>query len=231
MKKIVLGIFLLVVTALSAVNAQDCMGFNLKAGSGFEMDNFDGKGKPTGKLIYKVASVTNENGFVVYTIDFESLSSKGKSDLKNTYKMRCKGNVLSLDTKSLVSQEQMKSLENFEMKFTSDDIEYPAKLKAGEKLKDATLKGEGASGPLTMTMNMLISNRMVGEQEKLTIPAGTFDVHKVSADMLMETQMGIKIKIDMHTVSYRADGVLWDLKTETYRKGKLMASSVLTKIY
>ncbi|REA57646.1 hypothetical protein DSL64_23185 [Dyadobacter luteus] len=231
MKKNILVILLLIVAVTRSLNAQDCMGFNLKAGSGFEMENFDGKGKSVGKLIYKIANVANEGGFVVYTIDFESLSTKGKSELKNTYTMRCKGNVLALDTKSLISQEQMKSLENFEMKFTSDDIEYPAKLKAGEKLKDATLKGEGASGPLTMTMNMLISNRVVGEQEKLTIPAGTFDVHKVSSDMLMETQMGIKIKIDMQTISYRADGVLWDLKTETYRKGKLMASSVLTKIY
>lgn len=231
MKKNILAILLLILAVTRSLHAQDCMGFNLKAGSGFEMENFDGKGKSTGKLIYKIANVANEGGFVVYTIDFESLNTKGKSELKNTYTMRCKGNVLSLDTKSLISQEQMKSLENFEMKFTSDDIEYPSKLKAGEKLKDATLKGEGASGPLTMTMNMQISNRLVGEQEKLTIPAGTFDVHKVSSDMLMETHMGIKIKIDMQTVSYRADGVLWDLKTETYRKGKLMASSVLTKIY
>lgn len=231
MKKNILAILLLILAVTRSLHAQDCMGFNLKAGSGFEMENFDAKGKSTGKLIYKISNVANEGGFVVYTIDFESLNTKGKSELKNTYTMRCKGNVLSLDTKSLISQEQMKSLENFEMKFTSDDIEYPAKLKAGEKLKDATLKGEGASGPLTMTMNMQISNRLVGEQEKLTIPAGTFDVHKVSSDILMETHMGIKIKIEMQTVSYRADGVLWDLKTETYRKGKLMASSVLTKIY
>ena len=145
--------------------------------------------------------------------------------------MRCKGNVLSLDAKSLVSQEQLKSLENFQMKFTSDDIEYPAKLTVGDKLKDASLKGEGSSGPLAMTMNMLIFNRKVESQEKLTIPAGTFDAYKVTSDMTMETQMGMKIKFDIQAISYRADGVLWDLKTESYRKGKLVGTTVLSKIY
>jgi hypothetical protein len=231
MKNFLLTTFFLLIGFMSSVSAQDCNGFNLKAGSGFEMDSFDGKGKPTGKLAYKIADVSNTDGFIVYTIDFESFSNKGKSELKNTYKMRCKGNVISFDAKSLMSQEQMKSLENFQMQFTSEDIEYPAKLNAGEKLKDATLKGEGNSGPLKVNMNMTIYNRNVGSPEKLTTPAGTFDAHKVSADISMETQMGMKIKFDMQSVSYRADGVLWDLKTESYRKGKLISTTVLTKIY
>jgi hypothetical protein len=231
MMKTILFAMLLSVMAICTTQAQDCMGFNLKSGNGFEMESFDGKGKLIGKMTYKISDVSNEGGFVVYTIDFESFSSKGKSELKNTYKMRCKGNVLSLDAKSLVSQEQMKSLESFQMKFTSDDIEYPAKLTVGDKLKDASLKGEGSSGPLAMTMNMLIFNRKVESQEKLTIPAGTFDAYKVTSDMTMETQMGMKIKFDIQAISYRAEGVLWDLKTESYRKGKLMGTTVLSKIY
>lgn len=231
MIRTILSALLITIVAICTAQAQDCMGFKLKPGNGFEMDSFDGKGKLTGKMTYKISDVSNEGGYVVYTIDFESFSSKGKSELKNTYKMRCKGNVLTLDTKSLVSQEQMKSLESFQMKFTSDDIEYPTKLTAGDKLKDASLKGEGSSGPLAMTMNMLIFNRKVESQDKLTIPAGTFDAYKVTSEMTMETQMGMKIKFDMQAVSYRADGVLWDLKTESYRKGKLMGTTVLTKIY
>jgi hypothetical protein len=229
-KTVIYTLFFVVMTT-SITLAQDCNGFNLKSGNGFEMDSFDGKGKLNGKMTYKISNVSSEGGFVVYTIDFESFSSKGKSELKNTYKMRCQGNVISLDAKSLISQDQMKSMENFQMKFTSDDIEYPAKLSAGDKLKDASLKGEGSSGPLSIVMNMLIFNRKVESQEKLTIPAGSYDAYKVSSDMTMETQMGMKIKFDMQSVSYRADGILWDLKTESYRKGKLMGTTVLTKIY
>ncbi len=229
LKSVYLSVVCVLLCTLSY--AQECVGITMKAGSGFEMNNFDGKGKPTGKLIYKIASVTKEGANTVFTIDMESLDNKGKSELKNNYKMKCDGNVLMLDASSLISKEQMKSFENTEMKFTYDNIEYPAKLAVGQKLKDASVKGDGTSGPLAITFKMLIHNREITAQEKLTTPAGTFDTFKISADMTMETKMGMNMKFEMNTVSYRAPGVIWDVKTETYRKGKLMAYSELSKIY
>ena len=229
LKSVYLSVVCVLLCTLSY--AQECVGLTMKAGSGFEMNNFDGKGKPTGKLIYKIASVTKEGANTVFTIDMESLDNKGKSELKNNYKMKCDGNVLMLDASSLISKEQMKSFENTEMKFTYDNIEYPAKLAVGQKLKDASVKGDGTSGPLAITFKMLIHNREITAQEKLTTPAGTFDTFKISADMTMETKMGMNMKFEMNTVSYRAPGVIWDVKTETYRKGKLMAYSELSKIY
>lgn len=211
--------------------AQECAGISVKAGSGFEMNNFDGKGKSTGKLVYKISNVGSEGGKTVYTIDLESFNTKGKSEMKNTYKMKCDGNVMMLDASSLVSAEQLKSFENMEMKFTYDNIEYPAKLSVGQKLKDASVKGDGKSGPMAITFKMLIHNRTVAAQEKVTTPAGTFDAFKLTSDMTMETLMGVNMKFEMNTVSYRAPGVIWDVKTETYRKGKLMGYSELSKIY
>jgi hypothetical protein len=49
--------------------------------------------------------------------------------------------------------------------------------------------------------------------------------------MNMEMVMGFPVKMEMQSVSYRAPGIVWDLKTETYRKGKLMGYSELAKIY
>lgn len=229
LKSVYLSVVCVLLCTLSY--AQECVGLTMKAGSGFEMNNFDGKGKPTGKLIYKIASVTKEGANTVFTIDMESVDNKGKSELKNNYKMKCDGNVLMLDASSLISKEQMKSFENTEMKFTYDNIEYPAKLAVGQKLKDASVKGDGVSGPLAITFKMLIHNREITAQEKLTTPAGTFDTFKITADMTMETKMGMNMKFEMNTVSYRAPGIIWDVKTETYRKGKLMAYSELSKIY
>lgn len=195
------------------------------------MDSFDGKGKLIGKLTYKIVSVTNEGGKMLITVDFESFDNKGKSEIKNTYKMHCDGTAITLDTKSLINPEQMKSFGNMQMKFSSDDIVYPAKLSVGETLKDASLKGEGMSGPLPINFTMNIMNRKVESQEKITIPAGTFDTYKITSDMKMETKMGLGIKMEMNTTSWRAPGIIWDVKSETYRKGKLMNSMVLTKLY
>lgn len=195
------------------------------------MNNFDGKGKPTGKLVYKIAKVSKEGGNTVVSIEMESFNNKGKSELKNTYQMKCDGNVLTIDAASLINEEQMKSFRNMEMKFTYDNIEYPSKLSVGSQLKDASVKGEGKSGPMPVNFNMTIKNRKVDSQEKLTIPAGNFDAYKISSDMDMEMVMGFPVKMNMQTISYRVPGVIWDLKTETYRKGKLMASSELAKIF
>lgn len=231
MKSKILLLLSVFIVSISSVRAQECMGTNMKAGSGFEMANYDGKGKLIGTMTYKIAKVTSQGGMSVITIDMESFNPKGKSELKNTYEMKCDGNTLYLDASTLINQEQMKSFENFQMKFTSTNIEFPNKFSVGQKLKDASMKGEGTSGPMTMNFNMLISNRNVESQEKITIPAGTFDAYKITSDMKMETKMGFGITIDINTISWRTPGVLWDLKTESYRKGKLFSRSELTKIY
>ena len=219
--------------AFSTLNsfAQDCMGVNLKAGSGFEMQNYDGKGKPSGNMIYKIKEVKKEGGLTVFSIEFESFSNKGKSEYRSTYQMRCDGNVIMVDASSLINEEQMKSLDNFQMKFTSTDIQYPNKMSVGQKLKEASMKGEGSSGPLNVTFNMFIKNREVASQEKITVPAGSYDAFKITSDMLMETKMGMGIKVEMETISWRTPDILWDLKTESYRKGKLISRTELTKIF
>jgi hypothetical protein len=229
-KRLLWAIICIVSMSLPALS-QDCAGFNLKEGSGFEMNNYDAKGKSIGNIIYKIARVSKDGAYTVFQVDMESFNNKGKSELKNSYEMKCDGNVIVLDASSLINQEQMKSFQGMEMKFTYDNIEYPSKLSVGNKLKDASVKGEGKSGAVPVSFNMLIKNRTVAGQEKLTVPAGTFDVYKINSDMNMQMVMGFPIKMDMQTISYRAPGVIWDLKTETYRKGKLMGYSELTKIY
>ncbi|MBE9464626.1 hypothetical protein ACFP1I_04410 [Dyadobacter subterraneus] len=231
MKNRILLVIVFSFFAITATYAQECFGVKMKAGSGFDMATYDGKGKLTGNISYKIAKVSQEGGMALITLDMEVFDPKGKSQLKNSYQMKCNGSTLMIDASTLINQEQMKSFENFNMKFTSTNIEYPTKLTVGEKLKDASLKGEGTSGPMAMTMNMLISNRNVEDQEKVTIPAGTFDAYKLTSDMKMETKMGFGITVDINTISWRAPGVLWDIKSESYRKGKLISRSELTKIY
>ena len=113
----------------------------------------------------------------------------------------------------------------------NDNIEYPTKYVVGDKLKDASVKGTGQSGPMAITFDMLVRNRSVEGQEKITVPSGTYDAYKIKSEMAFEMKMGFPVRMEMESISYRAPGVLWDLKTETYRKGKLIGYSELTKIY
>ena len=231
MLKNLLGTLIIAFFAISISFGQDCAGLTLKAGSGFEMNSFDGKGKPAGTMTYKITDVKSEDGGIVFTIAFEMFNTKGKSEAKNTYSMKCTGNTLIMDARSLISEEQLKSFKDTQMKFTSKDIELPNNMTVGQQLKDAALEGVGVSGPMTITFTMNIVNRKVEKKESITVPAGTFDAFKINSDINMETKMGFGMKMEMQSISYRAPGVIWDIKTETYRKGKLMGSTELTKIY
>ena len=231
MKKLLVWSITMLFSISTLSFAQDCGGLTMKEGSGFEMTNFDGKGKDIGKMIYKITKVANEGSASIISLEMEFFNVKGKSELKNTYQMKCDGNVISVDAKSLISQEQLKSFKDMEMKFTYDNIEYPTKYNVGDKLKDASVKGTGQTGPMGVNFDLLIRNRSVVGQEKITTPAGSFDAYKLKSEMAFEMKMGFPVKMEMESISYRAPGVIWDIKTETYRKGKLIGSSELTKIY
>lgn len=195
------------------------------------MASFDGKGKSTGTLKYKFAKVTQEGGFTVVDIVVEGFSPKGKSEYTQKFTMKCDGNESFIDATSLVMEDQMKSFESFNMKFTSNDIFYPNRLSVGETLKEASLKGTGDMSGIPITFDMIITDRKVAAQEKLKVGAGEFDAYKITATSKMTTKTIANISMEFEIVSYRAPGVIWDIKTETYRKGKLISTSELSKIY
>ncbi|GAB2778573.1 hypothetical protein GCM10027275_22480 [Rhabdobacter roseus] len=231
MKKIATLFTALFFAASFQSKAQSCMGVPMKEGSGYEMISYDGKGKASGTITYKITKVSSEGGLTLVEMNMQSMDKKGKEQMTNTYKLRCDGNQMMLDASSMLGEEQQKMFQNFEMKMTSNDIVYPGKLTAGQTLKDASMHGEGSSGPLAMTFDMDIKNRKVEAQEKVTVPAGTFDAHKITSDMTVKSKMGIGMTLDFQSVSYRAPGVLWDVKTESYRKGKLVGYTELSKIF
>lgn len=213
-----------------ALRAQECMGVTLKQGSGYEMLSYDAKGKENGRMIYKVKKVSKDGPDTVIEMDVETFDKKDKSQMSNTFIMRCNGNEMRLDASSMMPQGQEKQFENFDMTFTSRDIIYPANLSVGQTLPDGSLHGEGASGPMSMTMDTEFINRKVEGRESITVPAGTFDTFKISSDMKISVKSVIKMNMDFSSVSYRSPKILWDVKTETYRKGKLMGTTVLSKI-
>jgi len=231
MKKSIILLLWIALSTPLALHAQECMGIVLKEGSGFEMVTSNGNGKQTGRVVYKIKKVSKEGADTIIDIDFESFDGKGKSQMVNSMQMRCSGNELRVDASSMMMQDQNKQYEAFDMKFTSKDIVFPAKLSVGQTLPDASMHGEGSSGPMSMTTDMAITNRKVESKETITVPAGTFDTYKVSSDMNVTSKTVMKIGFDFNTVSYRSDKVLWDVKTETYRKGKLISTTELSKIF
>ena len=226
-----LVVCLLFIFSVYSVRAQECFGVAIREGGGFEMANFDSKGKPTGTLKYKFASVKQEGGSTVVGIELESLSAKGKTEYTQKFSMKCDGNQALVDAASLIMEDQQKSFESFNMTFESNDIVYPNSLSVGQTLPEASLKGKGDMTGIPILFDMKVTDRKVASQEKITVGAGEFNAYKVVSSVQMTTKTIANITIGVETVSYRAPGVLWDIKSETYRKGKLVSRSELSKIY
>jgi hypothetical protein len=231
MKKILLSCVLLAIAVVRPLIAQTCIGVTLKEGGGYEMANYDAKGKLLGTSVYKVKKVGEGDGGTTIEMDFQSLDAKGRSEMGSTYTLKCKGDQLFVDAKSLLGPKQEKSFGDTEMTFTAKDLVYPMKYKIGETLPDGSLNGSGTSGPLTIVMDIKIKERKVVAQEKITTPAGTFDSYKVTSLMNMTSKTFMNVSFDFDVVSYRSPGVLWDVKSETYQKGKLVGRSELTKVF
>jgi hypothetical protein len=206
------------------------MGVTLKEGSGYEMISYDGRDKESGRMIYRVKDVSKDGAATVIKLDFEAFDKKGKPTMTSTYTLRCTGNEMRVDASAMLGEEQRKSFESFDMKFTSKDIVYPANLSVGETLPEGSLHGEGSAGPMNITTDMTMTNRKVVGKESVTVPAGTFEAYKITSDMNVNTKTVMNMGFEFETVSYRTNNILWDIKSETYRKGKLVGKTVLSKI-
>ena len=231
MKKLIfVGVFLAVIMRIEAY-AQECMGVSLKVGSGYEMTNYDAKGKEESKTIMKIKEAKKEGSGWLIEMDIQSIDRKSKNLYTGIYKMKCTGDEILVDANSFLGEDQRKMFESFDMKFTSKDISFPAKLTVGQTLPDGSLEGEGSTGPISVSVSMMMTDRKVVGKEKITTPAGSYDTFKVTTNMNIATKTVMKMSFDFETISYRAPGLLWDVKSETYRKGKLVSSTLLTKVF
>ena len=131
------------------------------------------------------------------------------------------------------SEGMMGQTNNMQMKMEGENMEYPATLSVGQKLKDAKMKisftTEGM--PMTMDMNFNIVNRKVEAKENITTPAGTYECFKISYETESVTgMMGQNMTTIMKAVQwYNMEA--GDVKTANYNgDGKLLSYTLLTAI-
>jgi len=214
------------------LQAQECLGLPIKSGMGYEMLTYNGKDKMTGKMVYIIKEVKKEAGATLLQIEMQTFDAKDKPQSSNSFKCTCKGNEMMMDMSSLMAGQENPMLKDAKMTFTSNDLVYSNSYKVGETLKDASINGDGViGGGMNISYSMAMKNRKVLSQENITIPAGTYNAYKVASDMTVNTKTIMNISFDFQTVSFRVPNILWDLRSETYRKDKLMSYSVLSKLF
>ena len=228
MKKILL--FIVYFFALISVCAAQCNEFyTITEGSEWEFENYNGKGKLTGKNHQKVTQFEKTGTGFKAIINSILYNEKGKELRKGDLEYTCNNGIIYIDMRSFIPEEQYKSFGSFEVKVESENLELPSKLVAGQTLKDGMVTVTAINSPFPMKMTVSITDRKVEGKETITTPAGSFDCFKISSKTLVKSQMAITMNLNFTNVEWIAPqaGLV---KSESYNKNdKLAGYTVLSK--
>lgn len=200
--------------------------YPLQEGATLQYTNFDRKGKEEGKLTYKVVDVASMGDMVAATMQMDITDDKGNL-LSTSYGIRCEGEVVKVDFRSLMNEQMLSQMGEVEMEVEGTDLEWPNKLSVGQELPDGNINLKmKMAGTVNMNMNVETLNRKVEKKETLTTPAGSFDCFVVYSETRTKLVLGNQV---LPSRIWLAPGVGM-IKQESYTKGgKLVASSLLTE--
>ena len=206
MKKL-FALFLAAMLFCSLV-AQTCNGYYyMQNNKTITMTLYNGKGKETGKYIYKVSDVKTDGSTTTSRVQSQVMDDKGKTIGGSVANMKCTGGVYMADMKIMMPPQQAGQMKDIDAK-SEFYLEYPAVMKVGDELKDGSFTADlGANNGMPMTLEMTVSNRKVEGEESITTTAGTWKCFRIThTDKLRTKVAGIGIPITMLTTEWFAPG-------------------------
>lgn len=231
LKSIVLVCFFLFTVTIPQLKAQDCKYFYpTKKGTELEYTSYDKKGKTDAVQIQKVVDNKQVGNASVFVIE-QTLKAENKNDkdIKTSFEVKCVDGKFYLNMDDFtkgINLDQYRQNPDMAVVVKSDELFIPSDLSVGATLPAGEVNIDvTVSGIPMFTTNVQVKNRKVEAREAITTTAGSFDCFKISADVITKSMMTIESK----TIQWIAEGV-GVVKTETYTKGKLAGSQVLTKI-
>ena len=219
---IMLSSFLIV-----SIFSQECSFYYPKTkGATLEYKSYDKKKSLTGITRHQVKDITQNGNAVSATIEVEAFDKKEKLLGTNEFTVRCEGGIYYIDMKNYMNSEALAAYKDMDITIESDNLEIPSSLKVGDQLNDGSLViTVSSSGMKMMTMTTTISNRKIDAKEKITTEAGTFDCYKISYDITSKMMM----TMNLSALEWYAKDVGM-VKSESYSKGNLSGSTILTAI-
>jgi hypothetical protein len=192
-----------------------------------EMTSFDKKDKPSAILKYEVLDYKPVNGGFSLVFSNETYDSKGKLLAKGESFGKCNNGDYITDVRNISSDMIPKSAD-IKMNIDGDKVVYPARMKVGDKLKDASIKISStlSSGMTLMNITANITDRKVESAESVETPVGKFDCLKITYTLNTKF-MGNRTLI---CNEYLANGIGVIKQEQFDEKGKKQSSLILTKL-
>ncbi|RMB56740.1 hypothetical protein EAX61_13110 [Dokdonia sinensis] len=208
-----------------SANAQDCSTFYpFSEGVSWEITSYGKKGKIEAVTNYNVSQVRSEGSEEIATFQTKVSDKKGEVIVEGGYDVKCFGDTVSIDFKSLMNAMMAQQYGEMDVTFTGTDINLPNNLTVGQELDDADMKMNMNMGGIGMNINVAMTDRKVIAQESVTTPAGTFDCYVLTYTTNVKTVMSRSFS----GKQWIAPGVGMVKQEDYNKKGKVTSSSELT---
>ena len=235
--KLLLPLFVLmlfwVVTPRFVKAQENCSDYVLlKDSAQYEILTYNNNDKLESRATYHVKNVNRNNGKVEATIETKIYDKKDKAVSEGEFTVGCENGSVWMDMRSFMNPGMMEAYKDMEVSMEGDKMLYPNNMAVGQELEDGMMTIDiKNSGQSMSTMTMKIVDRKVEGKEKIQVPAGTYDTFKISQNTEMENRaMGMKMPgMRVQTIEYYVPRIGM-VRSETYRNGKLMSYSVLSKV-
>lgn len=216
-------------------HAQSCEDAPIfRAGGAQVWHTLDKKGRQTGSLEATTQSVTEDVGAYTAEVVSRSLDAKGNTVFEGAYTVRCNPFEQTLDLRAAVGATSVGAYQGWSVQAEGGALPFDmAFIEAGKTLPDAALKltftmADAPPGLGPTTMHLRARDRRVEAQESVSVPAGTFDALRVRSTLTTETRSLVGVTVAVDATDWFVPGV-GVVKSETWRKGKLVGSTVLAE--
>ena len=188
--------------------SQNCSDYYfLQNNKTIEMTITNRKGKEAGKLVYHISDMKKNGGNTTATVNSEFFDAKGKSVSKAVNAVQCNNGTLLMDMKMFIPSTQQAQMGDISATGSVNYLEYPANMKEGDALKDASFAMDfkstaGMGGRVTIDM----TNRKVAGKESVTTPAGTWNCYKITYHSKMNFKLLIGFNMNSDVTEWYAPG-------------------------
>ncbi len=223
--------FVLMLICTSTAKAQDCKNYYYMMNNAeIQITLYDKKDALNGIQTWKVTNVTKSSNGYISTATFDFTNGKGEEITKGNGTYKCEGGKLMADVHMFVPQEEMQKNSMGNATLNNAYVEYPSVLTEGMQLPDAVFDIDVNTSSIPSTAHYEMKNRKVVGKEKVSSDAGSWDAYKITYDTEIKIKMiGIGIPMKMQTTEWFVPN-FGIVKSETYKKGKKLGSTLLTKL-
>jgi hypothetical protein len=223
-------LLLMVVILASLTLSSQNIFFPSKEGTRLTYENYDKKGKPTGKVLYTIKEVKKMGSDMDITYQIEMLDAKEEQQYIDEVTIKKRGDQMIFDMSKFINKAAFPQAEGGAapaMEVTGNNMELPLVPVPGMSLPDANVQISMKMGFINMKMSANVTNRKVEAIEEINVKGRSFNAFKLTSDV---NSVVLGVKVNSKSAEWYAYN-LGVVKSVSYnKKGEVESSMELIDI-